>query len=91
MSSVTAAPDAAPDTTALRSPFGGQDAGAFQTPPAVHHPQTWFHFIGGNVAKEGVTADLEAIAAAGISGVQFFHGQFGGPWPGVDNQIQCLS
>lgn len=91
MSSVTAAPDAAPDTTALRSPFGGQDAGAFQTPPAVHHPQTWFHFIGGNVATQGATADLEAIAAAGISGVQFFHGQFGGPWPGVANQIQCLS
>lgn len=85
------APDAVPNPTALQGTFGKQDPETFQTPPAVHHPQTWFHFIGGNVAKEGVTADLEAIAAAGISGVQFFHGQFGGPWPGVDNQIQCLS
>ncbi|MCG6191506.1 glycosyl hydrolase, partial [Maribellus maritimus] len=57
----------------------------------IYHPETWFHFIGGNVAKEGITADLEAIAGAGISGIQLFHGQFGGPWPGVDEQIACLS
>jgi hypothetical protein len=43
------------------------------------------------VAKEGITADLEAIAAAGLSGIQLFHGQFGGPWPGVEPQITCLS
>ena len=54
-------------------------------------PQTWFHFIGGNVSKEGIVRDLDAIAAAGISGVQFFHGQFGGAWPGVEEQIPCLS
>ena len=57
----------------------------------VYRPETWFHFIGGNVAAKGVTADLEAIAGAGISGVQLFHGQFGGPWPGVEPQIKCLS
>ncbi|MDR2026966.1 MAG: hypothetical protein LBQ01_05315, partial [Prevotellaceae bacterium] len=52
---------------------------------------TWFHFIGGNVAAKGITADLEAIAEAGLSGIQLFHGQFGGAWPGVDPQITCLS
>ena len=56
-----------------------------------HRPETWFHLIGGNVSKAGVTADLEAIKAAGIGGIQFFHGQFGGPWPGVPEQIPCLS
>ena len=56
-----------------------------------HRPETWFHLIGGNVSKEGITADLEAIKAAGIGGIQFFHGQFGGPWPGVEEQIPCLS
>ena len=63
----------------------------FQQPSKQHYPETWFHFIGGNVSKEGVTADLEAIAKAKISGIQFFHGQFGGPWPGVDKQIETLS
>ncbi|MDR3267502.1 MAG: hypothetical protein LBT83_00320 [Tannerella sp.] len=79
-----------PDTEINRS-FGNHDAKLFANPPAVYHPETWFHFIGGNVSKEGITTDLEAIASAGISGIQLFHGQFGGPWPGMDKQITCLS
>ncbi len=63
----------------------------FMNPGKGHYPETWFHFIGGNVSKEGITADLEAIAAAGISGIQLFHGQFGGEWPGVSPQIKALS
>lgn len=63
----------------------------FRNPGREHYPETWYHFIGGNVSKAGITADLEAIAAAGISGIQFFHGQFGGAWPGVDPQIGALS
>ena len=40
-----------------------------------HRPETWFHLIGGNVSKAGITADLEAIKAAGFGGIQFFHGE----------------
>ena len=58
-------------------------------------PETWFHIIGGNASKEGLTADLEAIRDAGLSGIQFFHGGFHSgvtPWPGLeDRQIPCLS
>ncbi|MDR2775271.1 MAG: hypothetical protein LBC19_11125 [Tannerella sp.] len=85
------APPFTPSTDELNRPFGKADAEAFQSPPQVYHPETWFHFIGGNVAAKGITADLEAIAGAGLSGIQFFHGQFGGAWPGVDPQITCLS
>ena len=63
----------------------------FAAPPRESRPETWFHLIGGNVAKPGLTADLEAVASAGLSGIQLFHGQFGGPWPGVTPQIACLS
>ena len=63
----------------------------FLQPSRDQFPETWFHLIGGNVAKPGLDADLDAIAEAGISGIQLFHGQFGGPWPGVTNQIPCLS
>lgn len=76
------------------SMFGGLGAApdaAFRDPPRESRPETWFHFIGGNVAKGGITADLEAIKGAGISGIQLFHGQFGGAWPGVSPQITCLS
>lgn len=64
----------------------------FARPDKDNYPQTWFHFIDGNVDKEGITKDLEAIAGAGISGIHFFHGgQFGGDWPGVRQHISCLS
>jgi hypothetical protein len=80
-----------PDNNQLNRKFGDYDAAAFKLPQKVYYPETWFHFIGGNVSKKGITADLEAIARSGISGIQLFHGQFGGPWPGVEPQITCLS
>lgn len=83
--------DALPSEQKLQRPFGKHDAKAFAAPDKVHFPQTWFHYIGGNVSHEGITADLEAIAAAGISGVQLFHGQFGGQWPATSDKIECLS
>ena len=56
-------------------------------------PETWFHIIGGNASKEGLAADIAAIADAGIGGIQFFHGgsQDDKPWPGVTEMIPCLS
>ena len=62
----------------------------FREPPKDSRPETWFHLIGGNVAKPGLTADLEAISGAGLSGIQLFHGN-GKPWPGVEPQVPCLS
>ena len=37
----------------------------FRDPSVANRPETWFHFIGGNVAKPGITADLEAIKGVG--------------------------
>lgn len=64
---------------------------SFVTPDKDNYPETWFHFIGRNVSLEGITADLEAVAAAGISGVQFFHGQVDGQWPLVEEGIAPMS
>ncbi|OOQ61184.1 glycosyl hydrolase [Mucilaginibacter pedocola] len=80
-----------PPASQLNRNFGDWDKATFSKPDKVYYPETWFHFIGGNVSKDGITKDLEAIAASGISGIQLFHGQFGGPWPGVTPQITCLS
>lgn len=85
---LTAAPHLAVCQT---QPLDAADPAAFATPTREFQPETWFHFIGGNVSPQGITADLEAISGAGIQGVQLFHGQFGGPWPGVEPQIKCLS
>ena len=80
-----------PSLKEMQRPFGIEDYQSFVNPNRVHYPETWFHYIGGNVSHEGITADLEAIASAGISGVQLFHGQFGGQWPATTEDIQCMS
>ena len=80
-----------PDKDHLARKFDSQDRKLFVSPDKVFYPETWFHFIGGNVSHEGITADLEAIAAAGISGIHLFHGQFGGKWPETGEDITCLS
>jgi len=68
----------------------GVDFAVFRDVPRENRPETWFHIIGGNASKEGLTEDLEAISSAGIRGIHFFHGA-GGLWPGVTNPIPCLS
>lgn len=80
-----------PSMEEMQRPFGKHDYESFVKPDRVHFPETWFHYIGGNVSHKGITADLEAIASAGISGVQLFHGQFGGQWPATTEDIHCLS
>ena len=68
------------------------DRESFASPDRTCYPETWFHFISTNVSMEGITADLEAIAASGISGVQFFHGDRGSTkWPGAGEGITPLS
>lgn len=42
----------------------------FRSPPHEARPQAWWHWINGNVSKEGIEADLIAIKEAGLSGVQ---------------------
>ena len=80
-----------PSQLEISRPFDKSDEAFFLAPPKIYHPETWFHFIGGNVGKDGITKDLEAIAKAGFSGIQLFHGHFGGPWPGIPDQITSLS
>lgn len=47
-------------------------ADGFRNPPASARPHTWWHWMNGNVTREGITADLEAMKEAGIGGAQMF-------------------
>ena len=40
----------------------------FRAPPDAAKPQVWWHWMAGNVTRAGITADLEAMAEAGIGG-----------------------
>ena len=57
----------------------------------IRGPEAWLEFMGGNVRKDGLRADLEAIKAAGLSGVHFFHISRAGVWPDCPEQIPCMS
>src|SRR5262245_21759511 len=45
----------------------------FRDPPASARPHTWWHWMNGNITKEGITADLEAMKAVGLGGAQIFN------------------
>jgi hypothetical protein len=47
-------------------------AADFRSPPPAARPHTWWHWMDGNVTREGITKDLEAMRAVGIGGVQIF-------------------
>ncbi|MBX7133773.1 MAG: hypothetical protein K1X67_13955 [Fimbriimonadaceae bacterium] len=51
-----------------------QDAlkASFVNPPLSARPHTWWHWMDGNVTREGITADLEAMKEVGIGGAQMF-------------------
>ncbi|MBN2579744.1 MAG: hypothetical protein JXB10_12210 [Pirellulales bacterium] len=48
-------------------------ARSFANPPDSAKPHTWWHWMNGNITKEGITADLESMKRVGIAGVQIFN------------------
>jgi hypothetical protein len=47
-------------------------AQGFQAPPDSAKPRVWWHWMSGNITKEGIQADLEWMKRAGIAGFQNF-------------------
>ncbi|MFD1142546.1 glycosyl hydrolase [Larkinella insperata] len=45
---------------------------SFQEPPNAARPRVWWHWMNGNITKEGITKDLEWMKRVGIGGFQNF-------------------
>ncbi len=45
----------------------------FKNPPTIARPYVWWHWMGSNFSKEGITKDLEAMKASGIGGATIFN------------------
>jgi hypothetical protein len=58
-----------------------QDAllNGFNHPPQEAKPQTWWHWMNGNISAAGITADLEAMKRIGLGGAQVFNVDVGFP------------
>ena len=62
----------APDATAAEpapSPHGDALEREFAEPPAAARPWVYWFWLNGNITREGITADLEAMRRVGIGGV----------------------
>ncbi|TWJ06667.1 glycosyl hydrolase family 2 [Altererythrobacter ishigakiensis] len=44
----------------------------FAQPPSDTRPWAWFHVMSGNMSREGITTDLEAMERVGIGGIVLF-------------------
>jgi len=51
----------------------------FASPPNSAKPQTWWHWMNGNISRQGITADLEAMKQIGLGGAQIFNVDCGIP------------
>jgi hypothetical protein len=49
-----------------------QLAAGFQTPPVAAQPRVWWHWMNGNITKEGLELDLEWMRRTGVGGIQIF-------------------
>ena len=55
-----------------QDPVEDVSAAQFQTPGLKSGPYVWWHWMGYNITKEGITKDLESMKAAGIAGATMF-------------------
>ena len=51
----------------------------FKNPPASAKPRVWWHWMNGNITKEGIKLDLEWMNRVGIGGFQNFDASLGTP------------
>jgi hypothetical protein len=65
-------------------------AAGFENPPLSARPQTWWHWMNGNITRQGITADLEAMHRIGISEANIITGAIDippGPVPVMSPQF----
>lgn len=72
---------------ACGSSAAGSLESSFENPPAAYRPWTWWHWLNGNITKEGITADLEAMADVGLGGAQIFNAGEEVKGPGASTSI----
>ena len=56
----------------LMAQSGDKLQAGFENPPAGARPRVWWHWMNGNITKEGIKADLDWMHRAGLGGFQNF-------------------
>ncbi|MBP8303084.1 MAG: glycoside hydrolase, partial [Phycisphaerae bacterium] len=76
----------------LVSAQGPEDAlrRGFESPPDRAKPRVWWHWMNGNITKEGIRADLEWMKRVGIGGFQNFDAAMNSPQV-VENRLVYMT
>ncbi len=62
----------------------------FEDPPQVARPRVWWHWMNGNITKEGIKLDIEWMHRVGIGGFQNFDAAFMTPQV-VDKRLAYMT
>jgi hypothetical protein len=62
----------------------------FQNPPGSAKPRVWWHWMNGNITKDGIKLDEEWMHRVGIGGFQNFDAQLGTPQV-VDKRLAYMT
>ena len=62
----------------------------FEDPPASARPRVWWHWMNGNITKEGIKLDLEWMHRVGIAGFQNFDAALSTPQV-VDKRLAYMT
>jgi len=65
-------------------------AAGFLDPPDSARPRVWWHWISGNISKDGIRKDLEWMRRVGIGGLQHFDVALGAR-PVVEQRVTYMS
>ena len=65
----------------------------FRDPPNSARPRVWWHWLDGNVTKDGITLDVEWMKRIGLGGAESFQAFLGPIGPGnvVDKRLAYMS
>lgn len=63
----------------------------FVNPPDSAKAWTWWHWIDGNITREGITADLEAMKRGGLGGAQMFDVSDVSGWSKISGPVSYMS
>ncbi len=64
--------------------------GGFQDPPESARPRVWWHWMNGNITKEGIKLDLEWMHRVGLAGFQNFDAALSTPQV-VDQRLAYMT
>ena len=66
---------------ALAQSAGDPLKSGFEDPPKGARPRVWWHWMNGNITKDGIKLDLEWMHRVGLGGFQTFDASLGPlPW-----------